>query len=220
MTRTGRILLGVGGGIVFAVAWLSGEVPAAKWPAAASGDSRAAPALSAGNEATVTVPAATGSLYDLDLTVIGADGARHRLDESRGHPLLATMFFASCPSVCPALIAEVKQLEATLPAALRADTRVLLVSFDPGRDTPAVLADVIRRHALDASRWRVAVAADEDGARALAGTLGIRYREDKGALFSHTTRVVAFDRAGKAVAATDDPVATGAQMAERLAAAR
>jgi protein SCO1/2 len=158
-----------------------------------------------------------GSLYDLGIGVVGADGARHRLDELRGHPVLASMFFASCPSVCPLLISELKRTEAQLPRAVRDDTRVLLVSFDPARDTPAVLADVIRRHGLDARRWSVLVAASEDDARTLAAALGIRYRAAAGGMFNHTTRVVALDRQGRTLGASDDLTSAAATLGPLLA---
>jgi protein SCO1/2 len=145
-----------------------------------------------------------GSLYDLGIGVVGADGARHRLDELRGHPVLASMFFASCPSVCPLLINQLKRVDAQLPPAARDDTRVLLVSFDPARDTPAVLGDVIRRHGLDPRRWSVLVAASDDDARTLAAALGIRYRAAAGGMFNHTARLVALDRQGRTVGASDD----------------
>jgi protein SCO1/2 len=145
-----------------------------------------------------------GSLYDLGINLIGADGARHRLGELAGHPVLASMFFASCPSVCPVLISQLQRLDAQLPRDVRDDARVLLVSFDPARDTPAVLADVVRRHGLDARRWSVMVAASEDDARTLAAALAIRYRAAAGGMFNHTARVVALDRQGRTLGASED----------------
>jgi protein SCO1/2 len=142
--------------------------------------------------------------------VLGSDGARHPLVELRGHPVLAGMFFASCPSVCPTLIAELRRAQAALPEAVRAETRVLLVSFDPEHDTPAVLRDVLARHDLDARTWRVATAESEDGARTLAAALGVRYRASAAGGFDHTTRIVLLDQGGRLRAAIDDPATTAA----------
>ena len=109
-------------------------------------DRKAAPAVAAeaaprGADTPSALPG--GSLYDLGLKVVGTDGRMRPLDDWRGHPVLASMFFASCPTACPLLINDLQRLEAALPADLRDETRVLLVSFDPKRDSPAVLEGVV-----------------------------------------------------------------------------
>ena len=147
--------------------------------------------------------ATSGSVYDLGLEVVGSDGGRHPLGELRGHPVLASMFYSTCPTVCPMLISDLKRIQAVLPPDVRAEVRVLLISFDPARDRPAVLKDVIARHGLDGASWLVGTAEDEDGARTLAGVLGIRYRAGAAGGFQHTTRIVLLDREGRVQASTD-----------------
>jgi protein SCO1/2 len=146
-----------------------------------------------------------GSVYDLGLQVRDADGVVRGLDGLRGHPVLASMFFASCTSACPLLIERIKQVEAAAPAELRGDLRVLLVSFDPARDPPAVLVDVARRNEVDPRRWRIAVAPDEASARTIAAVLGIRYRLGAAGMFDHTTAVTVLDRQGEVRGRSDDP---------------
>ncbi len=62
---------------------------------------------------------------------------RHDLDG----PALVFFGFTSCPDVCPATLAMLAQVRrgAALPAL-----RVLFISVDPQRDTPAVLASYLR----------------------------------------------------------------------------
>jgi len=146
-----------------------------------------------------------GSLYDLDLHLTGADGRPLAPERLRGHPVLAGMFFAACPSACPLLIRDLAQMAAALPARDRADLRILLVSFDPARDTPAVLADVLRRHDLAPESWLLAAPPDDDGARLAAAALGIRYRRTADGQFEHTRRVTLLDREGRVRAQSDDP---------------
>jgi protein SCO1/2 len=168
------------------------------------GDAPASPALA---------PATGGSLYDLHLDAVGTDGARHPLDELRGHPVIAAMFFASCPSVCPLLIHDLQRLEAAAPAAVRRDLRVLLISFDPARDTPQVLQQgIVLGHRLDPQRWRVAVAPDEDSARVLAAALGTRYRAGANGMFDHTTDITLLDADGRVRARSTDPQAVAAAL--------
>jgi protein SCO1/2 len=160
-----------------------------------------------------TAPATTGvggSLYELGLSVRDADGVVRSLDDLRGHPVVASMFFASCATVCPLLIRDLKQIEAAAPPELRGDLRVLLVSFDPARDTPAVLADVARRHDVDTRSWRIAVAPDDQTARALAAVLGIRYRVTASGMFDHTTAITVLDQQGEVRGRAEAATAVGA----------
>ncbi|MFM1895650.1 MAG: hypothetical protein RLZZ385_724 [Pseudomonadota bacterium] len=54
--------------------------------------------------------------------------------------------FTSCEDVCPLTLAELKQFSSALAETDFAnDTRIMMVSVDPARDTPAVLADYMAR---------------------------------------------------------------------------
>lgn len=134
------------------------------------------------------------SMYELALPLTSQTGAAIRLDVDRGHPTLVSMFYGSCTAACPALIDRVgRTLEQAPP-----DTRVLLVSFDPARDTPARLAELAREHHLD-SRWTLAAASPTD-ARTLAAVLGIKYRVLQNGEFFHTSVVTALDANGATLA--------------------
>ena len=154
-------------------------------------------------------PVPTGpSLYELSLPLTRAAGDQISLEVDRGHPTLISMFYGSCTASCPVLIGTIARTLDQLPANRRGDVRVLLVSFDPTRDTPARLRELASTHHLD-ERWTLASASDAD-ARTLAAVLGIRYRSVEGGQFFHTSAIVALDRAGRPVARMDglgDPVA-------------
>jgi protein SCO1/2 len=62
----------------------------------------------------------------------------------RGRPSLVFFGFTHCPDVCPTTLATLAQVN---KAAGVADMRVLLVTVDPARDTPAVLEKYV--HAFD-----------------------------------------------------------------------
>ncbi len=107
------------------------------------------------------------------------------------------MFYGSCAAACPALIGAVDNMLPQMPP----ETRVLLVSFDPARDTPARLRELVAQHRLDA-RWTLAAASDLD-ARTLAAVLGIRYRVLASGEFFHTSAIIALDRDGRPTARVD-----------------
>ena len=51
--------------------------------------------------------------------------------------------FTHCPDICPTTMALLNQVYGQLPESDRADTRVVLVTVDPVRDTPAKLAEYV-----------------------------------------------------------------------------
>jgi protein SCO1/2 len=141
------------------------------------------------------------SIYDLDVTLTTSTGATASLDISRGHPVIISMFYGSCTVACPLLLSEVKQTVDELPPAVRQDVRVLLVSFDASRDTPAALANLVRERKLD-DRYTVAAASDDD-ARALAAVLGFKYRRMADGNYAHGSTILALDREGRPIARVD-----------------
>jgi protein SCO1/2 len=149
------------------------------------------------------VAEATGpSLYDLPIHLVDRTGTTRPLAALRGAPLLVTMFYGSCASACPLLTSDLKRIERQLPAGVRGQVRVLMVSFDQARDTPAALERMTLERGMDPARWTLASAADDD-ARSLAGVLGIRYRKLDTGEFFHSSAIVLLDRDGRIRARLD-----------------
>ncbi len=141
------------------------------------------------------------SIYQLDLDLTTADGRQRPLAQLRGRPVLITMFYASCDGVCPLLAFNLQRMEKTLTPAERARVQVVMVSFDPQRDTPAALTRFAELHRIDTGRWWLA-RASEDEVRELAAVLGIRYRETQPGIFSHSAVVTLLDAGGVIVERT------------------
>ena len=136
------------------------------------------------------------SIYDLRVPLLDETGTVRSLDAFRGHPVLITMFYGTCPVACPLLTTDLKRLQQQIPEPVRSDVRILMVSFDPDRDTPAALSRIMQERSLDRARWTLASAGDDE-ARELAGVLGIKYRKlDNGAFF-HSSVIVLLDRQGR-----------------------
>ena len=135
------------------------------------------------------------SLYQLELPIETAAGVTVPLSSLRGRPLLVTMFYSHCTSVCPLLTAELQQIERGLAPAARSRVRVLMVTFDAVHDTPRVLKSFAQLHHIDDPRWIMARAAPSD-VRMLAAALGIPYRELPDHSFNHSAVISLADQEG------------------------
>ena len=142
------------------------------------------------------------SIYPLAASLVDQRGAHVGLDVDRGHPVIIAMFYGSCPSACPLIIADVKRIDASLPKKVRDDTRVLLVSFDGEHDTPAELARIARERGLDGARFTLASGSDDD-VRTIAAALGVTYRALPEGGFSHDSVITTLDREGRPTARVD-----------------
>jgi protein SCO1/2 len=140
------------------------------------------------------------SIYAAGLALQDQTGRRVGLDVFRGHPVLIAMFYGTCRDACPLLLADLHRIERALPPAARADLRVVLVTLDPRRDTPAALGALARAHGVDPSRWRLLQPAGDDAVRTIAALLGVRYRRLADGNFNHSSLITLLDAAGAVVA--------------------
>jgi len=159
----------------------------------------------------------TDSIYHLQAQLTTENAARVGLDLDRGHPTVISMFYGSCPAACPMLITAIQVYESQLDESARARLRVLMVSFDAARDTPAQLAHLARLHRADPERWTFANASESD-ARKIAALLGISYRRLPGGDYDHSLIITLLDGEGRIVASTARLVGDE-QFAARLRAA-
>ncbi len=141
------------------------------------------------------------SVYNLQVSVEDQFGEVTGLDRYRGHPVLITMFYTSCPHVCPMLISTIRLTESKLSIEERAELRVMTISIDPERDTPEKLRETMERHSVEANRWSM-VRSEPGDLRAIAGVFGVRYKQLPDGEFNHTTRIILLDRDGTQIAST------------------
>jgi protein SCO1/2 len=141
------------------------------------------------------------SIYQLEAGLTTQDGKSVNLDRYRGQPTMVSMFYATCPHVCPTLIHSIQRLENQLEPEQRKRLRVLLISVDPERDTPAALTELAKRHRADLSRWTFAQPREE-AVRQIAAVLGIQYRKLPDGEFNHSTIITLLDPQGRAIAKT------------------
>ncbi|MBU8975768.1 SCO family protein [Lysobacter sp. MMG2] len=139
------------------------------------------------------------SIYQVQATMTDQSGRHLAWHALRGRPTVVSMFYAGCHVMCPLIIGSGKSLQTQLTAGEQARLDFAMISIDPARDTPAVLADVARQHRLDTRRWRLLQPQARD-VRTLSAALGVRYRAQADGSFSHTSVLILLDGDGREVA--------------------
>ena len=147
-------------------------------------------------------PLPRDSVYQLPLVL--TDQAGHAADwrTRRGAPQVVAMFYTSCQYICPLIVDSGKAVDKSLTPQQRARLKILLVSMDPKRDTPAALKNIVDKRQLDTTRWTLA-SPPQGEVRAVAGVLGVRYRELADGEFNHTSALLLLDADGRILARTE-----------------
>lgn len=74
-----------------------------------------------------------------DLTLTNQDGEPVSMEQLKGRWSLLFFGYTFCPDICPATLAELRQLRTKLPDAANQQMQPILVTVDPERDTPEQL---------------------------------------------------------------------------------
>lgn len=86
-----------------------------------------------------------------NFALIDQGGRPVRRGDLEGKVWIANFIFTNCPDECPLMTVEMAQMQSEL--AHMADFRLVSISVDPDRDTPAVLSEYAERFNADPGRW-------------------------------------------------------------------
>jgi protein SCO1/2 len=159
-------------------------------------------AMALPDRAAAKDPLPTDSVYQLPLPLTDQHGRTADWGRLRGQPQVVAMFYSACPNMCPLLIDSGKAVERALSSTERAKLRLLYISLDPTRDSPAVLEALARKRGLDPARWSLSAPREQD-VRRVAGVLGVRYRQLADGQINHTSALLLLDHDGRIVARTE-----------------
>ena len=140
----------------------------------------------------------SGMLPDLEFNLTGPDNEQVDARSLRGKPVLVFFGFTSCPDVCPTTLTQLSVVMKKLGP--QADNiQILLVSVDPGRDTP----EVMKSYTASFGPWLLGLTGPEDTLEALRKSYGVyaamESSDSKGAYnVMHSAAVFAFDAEGHA----------------------
>ncbi|HEX8593519.1 MAG TPA: SCO family protein [Pseudomonas sp.] len=74
-----------------------------------------------------------------ELNMINQDGQPVVISELKDKWTVLFFGYTFCPDICPTTLAQLRQIKSELPKDALANLRVVLISVDPNRDTPAQL---------------------------------------------------------------------------------
>lgn len=151
--------------------------------------------------AALAAPLPEDSVYRVEAQLTDQTGRSFAFADAAGEVRLATLFYATCPYVCPLIVDQIKSIERELSEDERARLRVLLVSLEAEKDTPEVLAEVARKRRMDVPRWTLASPRPAD-LRKLAAVLDVQYRKLPDGEFNHSSVITLLDRDGRILAQT------------------
>jgi protein SCO1 len=142
-------------------------------------------------------PYSRDSVYHLEGAFLQDGGASFTLGQLRGRPVVVAMFFASCTYACPMLLSDMAQIRAALPEQVRDRVALVLVSFDPKRDTPEALRAFRESRQLDA-QWTLLTGKNDEVAE-LAAVLGVKFTLQADGQYAHSNVLTVLNGEGEVV---------------------
>jgi protein SCO1/2 len=159
------------------------------------------------------------ALSDFELT--SHEDKPVRLAQLRGAPVLLFFGFTHCPSVCPAALEQLRQLEKQHGKEL-GRARIVIVSVDGGRDTPERLASWLK----PISKNFLGLTGEPEKVRRIASELTAAFYKTPGRkpseyLVEHNSQIFLIDGSGKLRATFfNAPISTIAEVTSSIAGGR
>lgn len=132
-----------------------------------------------------------------DFQLTAQDGKPFRLSALQGRPVLVFFGFAHCPDVCPLALQKLSALEKSAAKEMKG-VRVVMISIDGDRDTPAAMRDYLRSFSPNFIGLTGPVADVREIASHFSATFFKDAPKSDGTYsVEHTARVFALDRKGR-----------------------
>lgn len=153
-----------------------------------------------GAERPSEAPGAFGRAPDFSLTERA--GKPIKSADLAGKVWVANFIYTHCPDSCPIQSAEIKKLQDEFGG--EGDLRLVSITVDPKRDTPAALAEYADRFGADRGRWLFLTGEEgaidhlaQAGFHLAAAEIPSAKRDSTGATHLHSPRLVLVDRRGE-----------------------
>jgi protein SCO1/2 len=133
-----------------------------------------------------------------DFTLTDQDGKPFHFRQLKGNPVLLFFGFTRCPDACPTALTQMVAVARRADPGLRA-TRVVMVSIDGERDSPALM----KRYVAALSPGVIGLTGDPKSVATIAAQFsavffkGLPYDRAGNYLVQHTTQIYLLDRSGR-----------------------
>jgi len=138
------------------------------------------------------------SIYNLPSKWTNQNGQNIEMKDLRGKVLVMVMIYTSCKSACPRLVADMRNIESRLPANIKENVKLVLVSIDPEVDTPKRLKAFSIENKMEANQW-LFLRSTEENTREFAAVLAVNYKKIAPLEFSHSNIISVFNADGELV---------------------
>ncbi len=129
-----------------------------------------------------------------DASLVDHTGAPRNIADFQGQPVLLFFGYTHCPDICPITLFTMQSVldEIGKPAE---DVALLLVTVDPERDTPEVLA----RYVSNFAPYTTGLTGTEEELRTLLAAYGVYAEQDQHepGILAHTSAVFGIDSDGE-----------------------
>ena len=124
---------------------------------------------------------------------------------TKGKITLMTMVFTHCPDICPMTTHNMHLVEQKLPDTIKNDLKLVVISFDPNRDTPSVLRKYAKLREYDFNRWSL-LSGDDQNTKEVMLKFDVKaiftdstYSDDSELSYNiiHTDRMLLIDQNGR-----------------------
>jgi protein SCO1/2 len=143
------------------------------------------------------------SLYQIGSLWLRQDEKKIELNELSGKPTILSMVYLSCSFLCPTVISEIQSLESKLDKETKDQVQIVLVSFDPKKDTPQTMRAYAKKRKLDSKHWIFLTNNNESKIRELAAALNFKYQKIEGGDYTHSFMIVLLNEDGVVMARVD-----------------
>lgn len=136
------------------------------------------------------------SIYNLPSKWTTQNNQDIELKDLQGNVLVMVMIYTSCKAACPRLVADMRNIESRLPAAIKKNVKLVLVSIDPETDTPKRLKDFSVENKMESDQW-LFLRSTEENTREFAAVLAVNYKKISPIDFSHSNIISVFNADGE-----------------------
>ncbi len=137
------------------------------------------------------------SLYQSETHWTNSHSEPVMLPSLAGKPQVLAFVYSHCLSMCPVIVADLQRVEQKLSSTEQEQVRFTLITLDPDRDSPEIMAKFLSSHNLAEPRWQF-LRGSADDTRELALLFNVKYRQE-GEEIAHSNTISVLDEQGRLV---------------------